>query len=97
MLTWDDIPQKDDGGKVISVSYTAQIPHWGEASVYPHGLHPGEAFLDCPGLGIKMHPLGKVEAEDTLDPAEMVLMMALEQRGIWCLEALTAIGIPEIR
>ncbi len=42
-----------------------------------------------------MHPLGRVWAEDTLDPAERVLMRALEQRGIWCLEAMVAIGSPE--
>ena len=95
MLTWDDIPQKDQTGTVISVSYKAQIPHWGEASIHPHIYHPGEMFLDCPGLGIKMHPLGQVTAEDTLNPAERVLMKTLEQHGIWCLEAMTAIGRPE--
>ncbi len=77
---------------MIGVSYKAHIPHWGEASIHPHIQHPGEMFLDCPGLDIKMHPLGQVTAEDTLNPAETVLMKALEQRGIWCLEALVAIG-----
>ena len=102
MLTWDDKIQKDQDGKVLSVSYTADIPHWGEASIHPHIHHPGEMFLDCPGLGIKMHPLGKVLTEDTVNsakdaitPAERTLMKALEQRGNWCLEALVAIGIPE--
>ena len=33
MLTWDDKPQKDQDGKVLSVSYTADIPHWGKAWV----------------------------------------------------------------
>ncbi len=80
---------------MIGVSYTAHIPHWGEASIHPHIQHPGEMFLDCPGLGIKMHPLGQVAAEDTLNPAEMVLMKALEQRGIWCLEAMATIGSAE--
>lgn len=94
MLTWDDTPQKDQEGKVAGVSYRAQIPHWGEASVYPHIDHPGEMFLDCPELGIEMHSLGSAAALDTLDPAEMALMRALEQRGIWCLEALVAIGSP---
>ncbi len=97
MLTWDDSPQKDQAGTVISVSYKTRIPHWGEASIHPHIHHPGEMFLDCPGLGIKMHPLGQVMAEDTLDPAEMVLMNALKQHGIWCLEALVAIGGTEDR
>ena len=97
MLTWDDTPQKDDAGKVVSVSYKAHIPHWGEASVHPHIDHPGEMFLDCPGLDIQMHPLGQVFAEDALTPAEKVLMKALEQRGVWSLEALVAIGIPEDR
>ncbi len=95
MLTWDDIPQKDNAGKIVSVSYKAHIPHWGEASIHPHIGYPGEMCLDCPGLGIQMHSLGQVTAEDTLTPAEQVLMKALEQRGIWSLEALVAIGIPE--
>ncbi len=95
MLTWDDEPRKNQTGKVISVSYRACIPHWGEASIHPHIDHPGEMFLDCPGLGIEMHPLGRVTAEDTLNPAERALMRALEQHGIWCLEALVAIGAPE--
>jgi len=95
VLTWDDEPRKDQTGKVISVSYRACIPHWGEASIHPHIDHPGEMFLDCAGLGIEMHSLGRVTAEDTLNPAERVLMKALEQRGIWCLEALVAIGTPE--
>ena len=102
MLTWDDKPQKDQEGKVLSVSYTADIPHWGEASIHPHIHHPGEMFLTCPGLDIKMHPLGKVLTEDIIDsakdainPAERALMKALEQHGNWCLEALVAIGIPE--
>ena len=95
MLTWDDKPQKDQSVKILSVSYTARLPHWGEARVHPHIHHPGEMFLDCPGLGIKMHPLGKIAGTDALNPAERVLMKTLEQHGIWCLEALTAIGIPE--
>lgn len=95
MLTWNDTPQKDQTGTVISVSYKAQIPHWGEASIHPHSNHPGLMFLDCPGLGIQMHSLGQIFAEDTITPAERVLIKALEQRGIWCLEALTAIGYPE--
>ena len=95
MLTWNDMPQKDHSGKVLSVSYTADILHWGEASIHPHICHPGEMFLDCPGLGIRMHPLGQVFAEDAIFPAERALIRALEQHGIWCLEALVAIGIPE--
>ena len=92
MLTWDDKPEKDLSGKILSMTYMARIPHWGEARVHPHIHHPGEMFLDCPGLGIKMHSLGNVTGLDTLNPAEVVIMKALEQRGIWCLEALVAIA-----
>ncbi len=102
MLTWNDKPQKDQSGKVLSVSYKATIPHWGEASIHPHIHHPGEMFLTCPGLDIKMHPLGKVLTEDIIDsakdaitPAEAALVKALEQRGVWCLEALAAICVAE--
>ncbi len=102
MLTWNDKPQKDQTGKVLSVSYKADIPHWGEASIHPHIHHPGEMFLTCPGLGIEMHPLGKVLTEDIIDsakdaitPAEAALVKALEQRGVWCLEALAAICVAE--
>ena len=96
MLTWYDTPERDETGKVISVSYKAEIPHWGGAHIHPHSDRPGEAVLDCPGLGIRMHSLGRVTAEDTLSPAERVLIKALEQRGTWCLEALVAIGYPDI-
>ncbi len=102
MLTWDDTLQKDQSGKVLSVSYKAQIPHWGEASIHPHIHHPGEMFLTCHGLGIKMHPLGKVLTEDIIDsakdainPAEAALVKTLEQHGIWCLEAMAAICTAE--
>ena len=95
MLTWDDTPQKDQKGTVLSVSYKADIPHWGKASIHPHIHHPGEMFLDCPELGIRMRPLGRVFALDAITPAEQMLMKTLEQRGIWCLEALAAIGSPE--
>ena len=95
MLTWNDTPQKDQAGKVLSVSYKAGIPHWGEASIHPHIHHPGEMFLNCPGLGIKMYPLGKVSNTDALNLAETALKKTLEQHGIWCLEALAAIGLPE--
>ena len=95
MLTWYDEPQRDLAGNTLGVSYIAQIPHWGEARIHPLKHHPGEAFLDCPALGIEMYSLGAVTEGDTMNPAETVLMKALEQRGIWCLEALTAIGLPE--
>ena len=102
MLTWTDKLQKDQSGKVLSVSYKADIPHWGEASIHPHIHHPGEMFLTCPGLDIKMHPLGRVLTEDIMDsakdaisPAEAALVKALEQRGVWCLEALAAICVAE--
>ena len=75
------------------MSYKADIPHWGKASIHPHIHHPGEMFLDCPELGIRMHPLGRVFALDAITPAEQMLMKTLEQRGIWCLEALAAIGV----
>lgn len=39
-----------------------------------------------------MHPLGEVETIDAMNPAEMVLLRALEQRTVWCLEAMVAIG-----
>ena len=91
MLTWDDTP--DPSGKLPS--YTAHIPHWGEASVHTHIHHPGEVFLECHALGIEMHPLGRVESMDALNPAEMTLMRALAQHGAWCLAALVAIGCPE--
>ncbi len=92
MLTWYDTPQTDQTGKVVCVSYKADIPHWGEARIHPHPCRPGETVLDCPGLGIEKHPLGQVVAEDTIGPAEMALMKALEQHGVWCLEALVGIG-----
>ena len=95
MLTWDDKPEKDQSGNILSVTYIACIPHWGEARIHPHIHHPGEMFLDCPGLGIKMYPLGKATELDALSPAETALMKTLERHGIWCLEALAAIGLPE--
>ena len=94
-LTWENKSKKDRSGKVVSVSYRAQVPHWGEASVHPHIHHPGEMFLDCLALGIDMHPLGKVAAMDALNPAERVLMQTLEEHGIRCLEAMAVIGSAE--
>ena len=92
MLTWDDKPQKDDSGKTLSVSYTAHLTHWGEARVHPHIHHPGEMFLDCPALGVDMHPLGRVGAVEALNPAEQVLMQTLKEHAVRCLEAMVAIG-----
>ena len=101
-LTWENRDKKDHSGKVVSESYKAQIPHWGEASIHPDIHRPGEMFLTCPGLDIKMHPLGKVltenvidSAKDAITPAEAALVKALEQRGVWCLEALAAICVAE--
>ena len=54
MLTWNESTRRDQSGKVVSVSYTAQIPHWGRASIHPHIHHPGELFLNCPALGISI-------------------------------------------
>lgn len=92
VLTWNESIRRDQSGKVVSVSYTAQIPHWGRASIHPHIHHPGELFLNCPALGIDMHPLGQVLAKDAWDPANTALMRALRDQGIWCLEAMAAIG-----
>ena len=94
-LIWNDHTRRAQSGQAASESYRAEVPHWGEASVHTHIHHPGEMFLDCPELGIRMHPLGRVFALDAITPAEQMLMKTLEQRGIWCLEALAAIGIPE--
>ena len=95
MLTWDDNTRKDQSGKVVSAGYRAEIPHWGTASVHPHIHHHGEMFLDCPALGIDMHPLGQVGAMEALNPAERALMRALKEHGIQCLEAMAIIGSPE--
>lgn len=97
MLTWNENTRRDQSEKVVSVSYTAQIPHWGRASIHPHIHHPGELFLDCPALGIDMHPLGQVLAKDAWDPANTALMRTLRDHGIWCLEAMAAIGGAEDR
>lgn len=94
-LTWDDRSRKDQSGKVVSQSYRAEVPHWGEASVHSHIHHPGEMFLDCLALGIDMHPLGRVEPLDALNPAEMVLLRTLKEHAVWCLEAMVTIGSVE--
>ena len=47
MLTWNKTIRKAQSGKTASEGYTAQIPHWGRASIHPHIHHPGEMFLDC--------------------------------------------------
>ena len=41
---------------------------------------------NCPALGIDMHPLGHVLAEDSWDPANAVLLRTLKNHGIWCPE-----------
>jgi len=94
-LTWENRDRKDQSGKVVSAGYRAQVPNWGEASVHPHIHYPGEMFLDCPSLGIDMHPLGQVTPMDALNPAERALMQALKEHGIRCLEAMTIIGSAE--
>ena len=83
-LTWNDRSRKDPSGKTIGEGYQAQLPHWGEACVRPRTHHPDELVLDCLGLGIEMHPLGKV-----------ALLDALKQQAEWCLEAMVDIGTPE--
>ena len=95
MLTWDKNTRKDQSGKVVSESYKAQVPHWGEASVHPHIHHPGEMFLDCLALGVDTHPLGRVDAIDALNPAERVLLRVLKEHAVRCLEAMVVIGDPE--
>ena len=95
MRTWNKTIRKAQSGKTASEGYTAQIPHWGRASIHPHIHHPGEMFLDCPALGIDMHPLGHVLAEDSWDPANAVLLRTLKNHGIWCLEAMDAIASTE--
>ena len=97
MLDWVESIRRDQAGMEADVSYTAQVPHWGRASIHPHIHHPGELFLDCPALGIDMHPLGQVLAEDAWDPANAMLMRTLRDHGIWCLEAMAAIGGAEDR
>ena len=94
-LTWNDSSRKDQSGKVVSQSYRAQVPGWGEASVHPHIHHPGEMFLDCPALGIDMHPLGQTGAMEALNPAERFLMQTLKEHAVQCLEAMVIIGSPE--
>ena len=95
MLTWEEDIRKDQTGTVVSESYTAKVPYWGEASVRPHIHHPGEMFLDCLALGIDTHPLGRVDAIDALNPAERVLLRTLKDHAVWCLEAMVMIGNPE--
>ena len=80
---------------MVSESYKAQIPHWGEASVHLCIHRPGEMFLDCPALGIEMRPLGRVESTDALNPAERVLLQTLKEHAVRCLEAMVVIGNPE--
>ncbi len=92
MLTWNETTKRDPSGKVIGTGYTAQLPHWGEASIHTRIHHPGELFLDCLSLGIDTYPLGQVSPMDAMGPAEMVLMRTLEEHAIWCLEAMVAIG-----
>ena len=94
-LIWDDKSRKDHSGQLVSVSYRAQVPHWGEASIHSHIHHPGELFLDCLALGIEMHPLGRVDLMDALNPAERELLRTLKEHAVWCLEAMAAIGNPE--
>ena len=94
-LAWNKKIRKDQSGMVISESYRAQVPQWGEVSVHPHIHYPGEMFLDCPVLSIEMHPLGKVDARDALNPAERVLLRTLKEHAVRCLEAMVIIGDPE--
>ncbi len=94
-LTWNENNRKDQSGKVVSQSYRAQVPGWGEASIHPHIHYPGEMFLDCFALGIEMHSLGQTGAMEALNPAERVLMRTLKEHAVRCLEAMVVIGNPE--
>ena len=94
-LTWNDRRKKERSGKTASEGYRTQVPVWGEASVHPHIHYPGELFLDCHALGIDMHPLGKLEVIDALNPAERILIQTLKEHAVLCLEAMAAIGSPE--
>ena len=91
-LNWDEDIRKDQSGQVVGESYRAQIPHWGEACAHTHIYHPGEMFLECHALGIEMCPLGQVVGLDSLEPAETVLLRALKEHAVWCLEAMVSIG-----
>ena len=91
-LTWNDRTRRAQSGQAASESYQAEVPHWGEASVHTHIHHPGEVFLECHAQGIEMHPLGRVESMDALNPAEMVLLRTLREHAVWCLDAMAAIG-----
>ena len=95
MLTWDKDIRKDQTAMVVGEGYKTQVPQWGEASVHPRIHHPGEMFLDCPALGIEMHPLGKTDAVEALNPAERVLLRTLKEHAVRCLEAMVVIGNPE--
>ena len=91
-LTWNDRTRRAQSGQAASESYQAEVPHWGEASVHTHIHHPGEVFLECHAPGIEIHPLGRVEPIDALNPAEMVLLRTLKKHAVWCLDAMAAIG-----
>ena len=95
MLAWDEDIRRDPAGTVLSASYTAQVPHWGEASVRSRVHHPDEMFLDCLALGIDAYPLGRLDAIDALNPAERMLLRTLKEHAVRCLEAMVVIGNPE--
>ena len=95
MLTWNDTPQRDLTGKILCVSYKADIPTGERPASIPTSTIPARCSWTAQDWMIQTHPLGRVFAEDAITPAERALMEALEQRGIWCLEALAAIGLPE--
>lgn len=92
MLKWVKNTRRSQGGAVSSESLRADLPGWGEASIHPHIHHPGELFLNCPGLGIDMHPLGQTTLEKAVPPAQAVMRQALERYAAACQEGLAAIG-----
>lgn len=95
MLQWTKRMRAGQRGIPDSETLFANLPGWGEAVICPHFHHPGEMFLDCPALGVDMHPLGRVGAVEALNPAEQVLMQTLKEHAVWCLDAMEAIGSPE--
>ena len=96
MLTWDKTSRKDQAGTVVSEGYKAQVPHWGEASVHPHIHHPGEMFLDCPALGIDMHPLGRADAIDALTESVYTFKTEDIQRFIFDTQAEAGARLAEL-
>lgn len=91
MLNWSKKVRKNQAGGITSESRTAQVPGWGQASIHPHIHHPGEVFLDCPGLGVDMHPLGPLTLDEAVQPAEEALAQVLDRYAAACRDGLAAL------